>query len=744
MKRCKLYQSVLLALILPGAAIAEVEITGYLKNETSVFTRDGQVIGEADTMFDERGHDKGDLLKFENSARLFLNGYLGEESSWHADLNFIYDSEGVNDDYKGHELYTQHDYLKELYVDTSLLGWDMRLGKQQVVWGTADGIKLLDIINPTDFRELNQNDMEDSRVPIWMINAERNIGDNSNIQLIVSQVEENKIPGLNDVGDSGHPFIMKGVDSITGRVNGFLNVAPALANVAASFTGGAALGLIGGVPSPLGLVPTSGITVDFFASSTLGLYDFDGDPINTTDDQFFLLPGETAPGGTLIASLPGAIPLGMITQGGLQSGDPNGNAFFTNLMPAVSDTSNFSDQVYLPTNPTSAFEYMPNATFATFNTFNSCIDSNGNGCLAAEVGSTDFFTGATTSYVKDYPDDADVNAGFRFKSGTDGGFNYSLNYFYHYSANPDIELNWYDSVTGERLTVQRAPAGDFINNATGTSGADGIPDLADFSTDLSVDEIPTDLTAGASTSILLHNSAGEYYGAFDPTGGFGAYNSNPVDLRFTESLHRVHSIGTSFDYAMDTGFGPVVFRGEFLYDQDDKQPVIDKLLLSNGDLAYGLRMEDADYFKYVLGAEVSVLTNLLVSGQFIQYVNLDYLDEERTCVTQTGISYDCSRYTADFPTLSMTNGMNQAEEYKEFYSLFFSKPFGDSQEHRWNNIFIYEEGGGKWNRFDIEYTFTDTILGSVAWNNYWGDENTTFGQFENSSNFQVGLKWIFE
>ncbi|MEJ2394690.1 MAG: RNA polymerase-associated protein rapA, partial [Candidatus Thiodiazotropha sp.] len=76
------------------------------------------------------------------------------------------------------------------------------MGKQQVVWGTADGIKLLDIINPTDFRELNQNSMEDSRIPIWMINAEKNIGDNSNLQLIVSQVEENKIPGLNPNDDS--------------------------------------------------------------------------------------------------------------------------------------------------------------------------------------------------------------------------------------------------------------------------------------------------------------------------------------------------------------------------------------------------------------------------------------------------------------------------------------------------------------------------------------------------------------
>ncbi len=142
-KRCKIYQSMLLAIMMPGVAFAEVEISGYLKNETAVFTRDGQVTGEAQTMIDEDGHDAGDLMKFENSARIFMNGNVGEDSTWHADLNLIYNSEGVNDDYKGHKLYTQQDYLRELYVDTSAFGWDLRLGKQQVVWGTADGIKLL-------------------------------------------------------------------------------------------------------------------------------------------------------------------------------------------------------------------------------------------------------------------------------------------------------------------------------------------------------------------------------------------------------------------------------------------------------------------------------------------------------------------------------------------------------------------------------------------------------------------------
>jgi hypothetical protein len=719
-KRSKIYQSMLLALVLPGVAVAEVEISGYLKNETSVFTQDGQLTGEADTMIDQAGHKSGDLMKFENSARVFLNGYFGEESSWHADLNFIYDTEGANDDYKGHKLYTQNDYLREFYVDTYLSDWSLRLGKQQVVWGTADGIKLLDIINPTDFRELNQNSMEDSRIPIWMVNAERNIGDSSNVQFIVSQVEENKIPGLSSADESGQPFMMKGVEAITGKVNGFFNVAPALSNVAATFNAAAFGGMIGGAASPTGLNAFAGLTVDGFAS---GAWD-----ISNLLTSSYITAGSGTPSLTDPTNYPGYPLLNQFAQFGFTgfttSYDTNGNYGVTNLMPITALSTTPLDPTVVswdPANATSAFEMMSLASFATFNTFTSFTSAT-------------TLTGMSSEWVKDYPDDTDVNAGFRFRNTLDNGLNWSLNYFYHYSANPDINLSYVDS-NGNELTVQRA-ATDF------TASAYGSPDTT---TNLTRDQARANWDLGDPTTILVHDGAGTYYGAMTPAGTPGA---GAPTLRFTESLHRVNSLGASFDYGTSLWDIPLVLRGEFLYDRNDKQPVVDKFLLAIGDLTNSLKMEDADYFKYVLGADITVATNLLISGQFIQYMNLDYIDQKDTCkaasYASTGIQVDCSRYTADFPTLSLGNGLQQGYENKEFYSLFFSKPFGASQEHRWNNITIFEEGGGKWNRFDVEYSFSDTVIGSAEWNHYWGDEDTTFGQFADSSNLQVGVKWLFQ
>ncbi|MCH7908777.1 MAG: hypothetical protein IIB38_04085 [Candidatus Hydrogenedentes bacterium] len=67
--------------------------------------------------------------------------------------------------------------LRELYIETELGDTYLTIGKQQVVWGKADGLKVLDVINPQDFREFILDDFEDSRIPLWTVNVEIPIGD---------------------------------------------------------------------------------------------------------------------------------------------------------------------------------------------------------------------------------------------------------------------------------------------------------------------------------------------------------------------------------------------------------------------------------------------------------------------------------------------------------------------------------------------------------------------------------------
>jgi len=152
--------------------------------------------------------------------------------------------------------------------------------------------------------------------------------------------------------------------------------------------------------------------------------------------------------------------------------------------------------------------------------------------------------------------------------------------------------------------------------------------------------------------------------------------------------------------------------------------------LAIGDLVGALQMKKADRFKFVLGADITVLTNMMISAQFIQDSNLDHIDNG-------------NEYTTDYATMHLSNGFNKATKDKNFYSLFFSKPFGESDQHRWNNITMFEENGGRWNRLDVEYTIDDNTVATAEYNKYWGEKNTQFGQLEKSSNLQVGLKYTF-
>jgi hypothetical protein len=109
-------------------------------------------------------------LRFDTQDNL---GYQGDRLDTYGSLNGpVY--EGSNSDFE----------IREWYLDTEMAGVFWRLGKQQVVWGQADGLKILDVINPQSYREFILDDFDDSRIPLWMINAEIPIGDDDSLQFL--------------------------------------------------------------------------------------------------------------------------------------------------------------------------------------------------------------------------------------------------------------------------------------------------------------------------------------------------------------------------------------------------------------------------------------------------------------------------------------------------------------------------------------------------------------------------------
>lgn len=75
--------------------------------------------------------------------------------------------------------------LRELFIDAYLGDSYLRLGKQQIVWGEADGLKVLDLVNPQSFREFILDDFEDSRIPLWSVKWEVSLDNIWNAQLLL-------------------------------------------------------------------------------------------------------------------------------------------------------------------------------------------------------------------------------------------------------------------------------------------------------------------------------------------------------------------------------------------------------------------------------------------------------------------------------------------------------------------------------------------------------------------------------
>ena len=687
MKNSKLYIAILSAALSSNFLHAEAEVTGQVIHESADYLYDGITTGTT------TAHDN-DKFKSETRIKVFVDGEVNDDMTYHIEAQGFKDPEAVAN-HQSSKSYTKRDPLREAYIDTNVNDWALRLGKQQVVWGTADGMKLLDNINPTDFTEMAQDQMADSRIPVWMLNAEKFTEDGGNFQVVLSQPKENIFAGLdrnistatrdnatavvtNEKGDwdtstdyakvmdmtdattalghsQGNPFVLLGVDSITGKKNGFLNIVPDIGSIAQRFYNEFSQNTVAGHAALLGAKTT---TVGWFASQSASTLNTAFGSYQTID-AFTAATDRSDDDGGAGYGYDGAQVLGGFA-----------SAYDTNLINTA------SYDVYGTEKKDSAFEYMQNATFSTF----------------------DAFAGAKSQYVYNMPDDTDLDLSMRYKNTLGDGSNYSLNYSYAYDKNPIINLSWRNS-SGDKLTVNKVD------------------------------------TATNYTSLTLTDSSNTRYGAF----GGSSSSGGEATLRFEETVKRAHNIGGSFDTTIETDtFGPMVLRLEGLYQKDVYTPIMNLTELSIGNLTEALKMEKGDRFKYVIGADITALTNMMISAQFIQDRNLDYID---TTATHNGISL--AKYTTDYATMHLTNGFNKAAKNKNFYSLYLSKPYGESGQHRWNNITIFEETGGYWNRLDTEYSLDDNTILNAELNTYWGKKDTQFGQLEDSSNIQVGVKYSF-
>ncbi len=76
--------------------------------------------------------------------------------------------------------------LREAYIDLYFNRLDLRVGKQQIVWGKADGVFITDVVSPKDLREFLLPDFEEIRIGITSIKLNYNFSSGSAFELVLA------------------------------------------------------------------------------------------------------------------------------------------------------------------------------------------------------------------------------------------------------------------------------------------------------------------------------------------------------------------------------------------------------------------------------------------------------------------------------------------------------------------------------------------------------------------------------
>ena len=184
---------VLVASSVYGIDVSEnVTISGVVKNETASRLEMDEFMKIENTVEMGIEYRATDYLHLFGLFRFYYDGVFDAEEKYKPVRSELYRTDVTND------------WLRELYVDFLSDRLDVRLGRQQVVWGTADGVKILDAVNPTDMREFTLDNYADSRIPLWMLKLEYAPTVNGSFQfLFIPDFQANYIP------PAGAPFTFR-------------------------------------------------------------------------------------------------------------------------------------------------------------------------------------------------------------------------------------------------------------------------------------------------------------------------------------------------------------------------------------------------------------------------------------------------------------------------------------------------------------------------------------------------------
>lgn len=151
------------------------------------------------------------LSSFSNTER---SVYAGAYSYWEHDdfymrFNGEYRYDGVfNSKYSpaSRDKYRSLFWLDEFYVEKKFEHFDVYLGYQKVIWGQADELRVVDVINPLDLRQFVLLDLNDYMYPLPMVRVVTDAVPDWTLEAMwIMEFKENKYPPAGSEFELGVP-----------------------------------------------------------------------------------------------------------------------------------------------------------------------------------------------------------------------------------------------------------------------------------------------------------------------------------------------------------------------------------------------------------------------------------------------------------------------------------------------------------------------------------------------------------
>jgi len=174
----------------PDVAPSLWQLNGSLILSTGYnYAHSSPALGETD----HRG-----LSRLRGSLKLELKGDLGDSWKSYLETNlshdFVYQIQGRSG-YSHEQLDDQESEaeLGEAWLQGTLArSLDLKLGRQLVVWGKSDNLRVTDVLNPMDQRELGLVDIEDLRLPLTMGRMDYYWGDWNLSGIVIQEIRFHK------------------------------------------------------------------------------------------------------------------------------------------------------------------------------------------------------------------------------------------------------------------------------------------------------------------------------------------------------------------------------------------------------------------------------------------------------------------------------------------------------------------------------------------------------------------------